>query len=238
MTPTLLPTAAGELRDHDGELAKELRGMFLADVATHEMQVLQDQGLYRHLRFRSPEHGSAFLFDIITWPGALCIEGDMGCYVFSRLQDMFKFFRADKALLERLTEQGETALSIKPGYWAEKLQSATKKECRQYEPDIFRERIRHEFDEWCESEEPADEAKAKLWEEIESEILIHADDGEFAAIRAACDFESEEHGFSLPDFFENDCTRWQHHYLWCCFSIAWGIQHYDAEKARGPHEDQ
>ena len=28
-------------------------------------------------------------FDIVTWPGYLCYSGDMGCFVFTRLPDMF-----------------------------------------------------------------------------------------------------------------------------------------------------
>jgi hypothetical protein len=32
-------------------------------------------------------------FDVVTWPGHLSISGDMGCFVFTRVDDMFTFFR-------------------------------------------------------------------------------------------------------------------------------------------------
>ena len=46
---------------------------FLKNAAAHQMEVLRDDGVNRHLRFRNPE-SSAYWFDIITWPGTLCIE--------------------------------------------------------------------------------------------------------------------------------------------------------------------
>ena len=58
---------------------------FLKDAAAHQMEVLRDDGVNRHLRFKNPE-SSAYWFEIITWPGTLCIDGDMGTFVFRRLQ--------------------------------------------------------------------------------------------------------------------------------------------------------
>ena len=45
---------------------------FLKDAADHQMEVLRDDGVNRHLRFRNPE-SNAYWFDIITWPGALLL---------------------------------------------------------------------------------------------------------------------------------------------------------------------
>ncbi len=44
--------------------------------------------------------------------GFLCYTGDMGTFVFRRLEDMFAFFRTRSA-------QAATACSINLGYWAE-----------------------------------------------------------------------------------------------------------------------
>ncbi len=68
---------------------------FLEAVAKHEMHVLHEDGLYRHIRFKKPGT-SCMHFDLITYPGYLVYSGDMGCYVFSRLPDMFELFRADR----------------------------------------------------------------------------------------------------------------------------------------------
>lgn len=70
---------------------------FLRDVAKHEMTVIRDDGVHRHIRFKQPDSGMMF-FDLITWPGFLCYCGDMGTYVFQRTQDMFGFFRKNGRL--------------------------------------------------------------------------------------------------------------------------------------------
>jgi hypothetical protein len=91
---------------------------FLNDVASHRMIVIRNDGVNRHIRFKRPQSGT-FWLDLITWPGTLCIDGDMGTYVFRRLEDMFEFFRTDRTCGEK---DGRT-LFINPGYWGEKLQS-------------------------------------------------------------------------------------------------------------------
>jgi hypothetical protein len=68
--------------------------VFLKDVEKHEMKVLLDNGLYRHLRFAATgQYSWNQWFEIITWPGKLAYSGDMGTYVFERIEDMFEFFR-------------------------------------------------------------------------------------------------------------------------------------------------
>jgi len=90
---------------------------FLKDVATHEMQLLRDDGVYRHLRFKRPGTVCMY-FDLITWPGFLCYTGDMGTFVFTRLRDMFEFFRTDREYAQR---RGDRQLFVNHGYWSEKL---------------------------------------------------------------------------------------------------------------------
>jgi hypothetical protein len=89
---------------------------FAADVRGHKLTVLHEDGLYRHLRFQKP--GTHFYwFDLITWPGCLAINGDMEGYTFSRVEDMFTFFRASS---------GWNSKTINPQYWAEKLRAASR----------------------------------------------------------------------------------------------------------------
>ena len=72
---------------------------FLKDVAEHQMTVLRDDGVNRHVQFRRP--GTICMgFELITWPGYLCYTGDMGTYVFRRLEDMFEFFRTDRYIVD------------------------------------------------------------------------------------------------------------------------------------------
>lgn len=106
---------------------------FAADVAQHQMTVLRDDGLYRHLQFvrvapspktGKPERSSFYWFELVTWPGHLAVTGDCGTYVFARIEDMFEFFRGDR---------------INPGYWAEKVQGGA--DLRKYSGDLFRQTV-------------------------------------------------------------------------------------------------
>ena len=87
---------------------------FLSDIANHQMTVIRDDVVGRHIRFRRPST-ICYGFDLITWPGHLCITGDLGTYVFQRLVDMFEFFRADPFYADRHPKQ---QLFINAGYWA------------------------------------------------------------------------------------------------------------------------
>src|ERR1700760_3629526 len=86
------------------------REAFDREITRHEMKVVRDDGLYRHLRFKRPDTGM-YYFDLITWPWHLCITGDASDgLVFSRTEDMFTFFGSSPDY------------RINPKYWAEKLQ--------------------------------------------------------------------------------------------------------------------
>ena len=61
---------------------------FLNDVRGHAMTILRDDGVHRHLRFKKPGSGT-YWFDLITWPGTLCIDGDMGTYVFRFIMENY-----------------------------------------------------------------------------------------------------------------------------------------------------
>lgn len=77
------------------------------NFSKHRLTILRDDGLYRHWRCQAP--GTyVYGFDVITWPGHLCVAGDIGAWVFSRIEDMVEFFEGDN---------GRVNLS----YWSEKL---------------------------------------------------------------------------------------------------------------------
>ena len=85
--------------------------VFLKDVENHKLEIKLDSGIYRHLRF-SAKRDNNLWFELLTWPGCLVINGDMGTWTFSRIDDI-RFFRADAP--------GE--LKINERYWAEKLRN-------------------------------------------------------------------------------------------------------------------
>lgn len=199
---------------------------FLKDIARHQMTVLRDDGVNRHVRFKRPESGS-YWFDLITWQGTLCIDGDMGTYVFKRIEDMFEFFRTDREYENRKGCQ----LAINPGYWGEKLHSISKfgEGVKEFSEQRFRDAVKEEFDAWVESDDPSDDAKAALWEELEDRVLSCASDGHIRAVDAAIAFEPDdgEAMFQMRDFWDHHLEDYTFHFIWCCYAIAWGVKTYD-----------
>lgn len=192
---------------------------FEREIANHQLTVLRDDGLYRHVRFSQPE-SSTYRFDLITWPGYLAYVGDMGDYVFSRLPDMFAFFRG-------------SALQDRPNisYWAEKVcaedrQSAVTK----FSEDHFREVVAEDFERFWESHGASDEAKAELWEEVEDTVLSALDnDGKDAAFAAARDMRHDGRDV-FSDLWDHDFTEYTHRFIWCCHAIVRAIRAYDAAR--------
>lgn len=201
---------------------------FLKDVEQHTMTMIRDDGVNRHIRFKRPD-SSTYWFDLITWPGTLCIDGDCGTYVFRRLDDMFEFFRTDRDWLR----DGAT-LGINPGYWGEKLQAtANFGGHMEFSEALFRDAVKSEFDAWIESEEPSNEMKLKIWEELEDRVLSYVCDGAHDAVRAAMDFEPDDSEvlFEMRDFYEHRLQDYTFHFIWCCYAIAWGVKTYDEATA-------
>jgi hypothetical protein len=224
-----------------------IEARFLRDTATHKMVVDYDNGASRRLVFRRENGGSPYWFEIITWPGSLCIGGDMGCYVFSRLTDMFEFFRMDKRDFHH--KEG-VRLQINRGYWAEKCVSASKRNhgITEFSIEKFKENVLQHLDDAFEGgladaqkilesddfdeDDPGNE-NAKLLKLVMDEVLCH--ESECDAMGAVCDFkyqsnDSKAAAFEFTDFFEHDNTEYTFHYLWCLYAIAFAIEQYDIAK--------
>lgn len=186
---------------------------FLRDVSGHTMTIKQDNGLYRHLHFANQGSFNQW-FEITTWPGRLCIAGDMGTFVFRRLEDMFQFFRCQPTNKE--------TLPINPGYWAQKCDSRDRDGVEKYSAEHFRAQVW----EWMKEGEWTGEAIQAAIEEV----MPVADEGEYAAISQALSFEFCGHNFQ--DFYEVEVKVYTAYYLWCCYAIVWAIQQYDKAKAQ------
>lgn len=225
-----------------GEMTEEV---FLKDVSKHAMEVLKDDGIYRHLRFaQKGEHSCSQYFNIVTWPGYLAYSGDMGCFVFSRLRDMFEFFRTDR-------RDNLGSLRINLNYWAEKLEAV---DChggssigaaKEYSETIFKDRVNEHVNEWIEEfqgeydsgeEEFAKQKNAfaaELRFAVKNEVLRYADDGENMARDVLRDFSCEIGGkkFKFVDTWEWDLREYTLRFVWCCYAIAWALKQYDEAKA-------
>jgi hypothetical protein len=189
--------------------AAKVHAQFLRDVAAHEMTAFRDDGLYRHLRFRNSKSW-AYGFDLVTWPGYLAYTGDMGCYAFARLPDMFFFFRDGRP-------SGEP-LAINPGYWGEKVEAVDRNgPVREFSEARFRLKIKEWLDEAGASRE--------VRRAVKEYVLSMAGEGEHRALTAAHEFEFD--GFRFVDFWEADCREFGSRFLWCCHALPWAIRLYD-----------
>lgn len=193
-------------------------GQFLKDVASHVMTIELDQGCHRSLQFGRPGT-SCMYFRLTTWPGHLAFSGDMGTFVFSRLHDMFEFFRQEPYQDEKV--------SVNVGYWMEKCEAQdTRGEgMREFDPDLLKEHVKeahHEHYENLRSQEARD-----CWEAIKDEVL-GCDPNLVRVYDALSEFEHE--GFSFRDAWEWHLTRPTFRMMWCLYAISWGIQQYDTAK--------
>lgn len=191
------------------ETLNNAKTRFATDTAEHQMTVLLDQGLYRHVRFARPGSSIGW-FELITTPNLLTINGDMGTFMFSRLEDMFRFFqRADG--------------SISPDYWGEKIH-ASSDPASVYSAKVFTDTIRDaaidQLDDF--DEERHGEALAAL----EEEVLSYAAAGEEEARSALDRFGHDLIEFS--DTWEYNFTDYSFRYLWNLYAIVYGIAQYQA----------
>lgn len=217
----------------------EIETHFLSDVSSHQMEVIRDDGASRHIRFKTP--GTVcYFFDLITWPGSLCITGDCGTYVFQRLTDMFEFFRTD-----RTHRRDPSKLAINLQYWTEKLVAVDGGRrggnVKEFDPDAFTKVINEYRVQWMrdakESGTLDKENRRLLWESVDDQVLFNLEDGGDRAQMAAYDFNYDPSGgsrsresWSFTDLFEHDFTEYTHSIVWNCYALAWGIEQYDLAK--------
>jgi hypothetical protein len=193
---------------------------FAADVRGHQLTVLHEDGLYRHLRFQKPGTGF-YWFDLITWPGCLAINGDMEGYTFSRVEDMFTFFRASS---------GWNSKTINPQYWAEKLRAASR--VKQYSEEKLRQLV-SETVSYHAADYPGLRTAVKR-RVLGSEDLYYEESArqvldEFVHGKPPERGERDQR-FRFADTWEWDLTTYSHQYLWCCHAIQWGVGQYDAAR--------
>lgn len=195
---------------------------FQENTANHTLNIIKDDGVHRHLSFTN-NGSSCYRFDLITWPGHLCITGDVETYVFQRVEDMFSFFK------------GSNEYGINPRYWAEKIINAGDSKWEKHSPELFEANVREWTDQW----EFEDEGlKADVLNAVETEVLSCAED-EHAAYRAAFDFDDYlDEGYGFEDFFETSSKEYSFGYLWSCFAIVRGIEMYQATATDQPTNEE
>lgn len=201
---------------------------FQKDTAEHQLTVRLDDGLHRNLRISKPQ-SSAFHYNITTWPGYLCISGDMGCFVFQGTEDMFTFFRGKPD-------------EINPGYWQEKVQAGTGyngAEAITTEPDFeaYDKRMMEYLDYFIDGLDPdVEEDAEKIAQATEAveDFKKYRENSEWDIVARINNWDaSDAGGMELEDFWEGhrSLQKFRFHYIWCCYAIVHAIALYDAVKA-------
>jgi len=200
---------------------KQVKQQFEEDTSLHELSIIRDDGVYRHLRCAQPGTW-CYGFDVVTWPGYLAIVGDAGDYLFSRLNDMFEFFGDGTKYSD----------GINPHYWAQKLQGPGM-------GSVLSEEYSHEtfeavMAEWVRQASLDDMEQEQLvypgliQEALQRERIYEYTHSETEAREIIHELQRE--GIIHQDTWEWDLRDYRRDFLWCCWGIIWAIGQYQKQR--------
>lgn len=187
------------------ELQAQTREQFLADVRNHQLKVFLNTGEHLHLQFANPATSNQW-FEILAWPGALAMSGDMGSWLFRRERDMVRFFR---------TTTGE----INPRYWHEKLEAVDRHGAQEFDADVFRADALALLDNFG-----LDEKEMATEREL-LEDHLRAYDFQAELQESLVGWRTNKVSFEAEDLPSG--LVWKHRFLWACHAIVWAIEMYD-----------
>ncbi|WP_019530627.1 hypothetical protein [Dasania marina] len=168
----------------------------------YEMEILHDDGVNRTLKFMHEKSHNGY-FMITTWPGHLAISGDMGTYVFSRINDMIDFFSGD---------------GVNPGYWAEKVMAESKfgDGVSAFEADYFITETKKYLTEYFTDAGTLDEESEEYFDQLD----MIGDEYEAIAWVRGIDLD----GLEPSDIWVRD--QYTFHYLFACYAINFACNAY------------
>lgn len=234
--------------------------MFDADYEGAQMEVRHDDGLYRQVWFGNPRT-SMHHFSLVTWPGHLTITGDVESFTFRRLPDMFEFFGGNRKRIsvsywaekciagkERIKSYDQDYVrQLVLEYFTERVKGegvpqGTGKALRWFlfedlgfEDEAGAHRLLREFEHGELYLARCQKSRCREW--TSREMRIDAD--RWAKVHEANNPGHtvgivQHPAFKFDDTWEWDLTSWDHHFLYACHAIAWGIGRYLAHKRMPP----
>lgn len=188
---------------------------FAEQTAEHELTILHDDGLYRHLRMAKPGT-SMWSWDVITWPGHLATAGDIADgFTFARVTDMLDFFGPARPGPDGVPH-------ISPDYWAEKLAHSQRGSERRYSEARFLAYVDETTRDAVNDEQMTEGERAHFL----AEARAFAYDKHTAQQWLESDFRRVDN-----DWWEADLTDFDHHYLLTCFAIVTTISAYQEARS-------
>lgn len=187
------------------------RARFLKDTQEHRMTILQNEGVYRHIRVAKP--GTINMsFNVTTFPGYLVFTGDMGSFTFSRLHDMFDFMDID---------WNRPVPTIDYSYWEEKAEAVYKhggtktydvERLRYSAVRAFRE---YEFLEGC---------RMDAWKCFREDVMEHLSGDDMRDDMERVMSWRIEGKYPFQDFYEYGSFETHNiRFRWACWAIAYTI---------------
>lgn len=198
---------------------------FQEESAGHQLTVLHDDGLYKHLRMAAPGT-RMWSWDIVTWPGHLATSGDIADgYTFSREMDMIDFFRV-ASHKEGYFSDGAPSINFR--YWAEKLQGDQRKTVKEHRHEQFLALVKETLEEALED--------GRLDQEGVDELIAEAEEVEETGHAAHEWLYQRGHIFS--DSWENDFTEYTFNFQLACYAIAASVRTYLEFKSESAEETE
>lgn len=212
MGPAPAPAAAEQTPPPNP--AAEAWAIFQENTTDHQLTILHDDGMYRHLRMSAPGT-RMWSWDIVTWPGHLATGGDVADgLTFSREEDMIGFFkpgRGDRAYYS------DGAPSIDFRYWAEKLQGDQRQTVKEYKHKDFVDYVREHLTDQL----PHDR---NLTPELIEELVAEARAEDENPQAALAWMEGYDKYFSDP--WEHDFRDYTFHFHLGCYAVNAAVQAY------------
>lgn len=201
---------------------------FFHDVRNHEMTVVSDNDVMRHVTFANPARG-AYRFALTTWPGHLAITGDCDDFVFARERDMFAFFRAPAGAHPR----GEAFFGdIAFDYWAEKAVAVSATGgVSTFSPKLFRAAFARDLEDHVQdlAPEAAQAARAAAQDAVDVAEINSEAEAVAAAVNYTCPVTYDR---PFQDFWDHRLQEPSDGFVWACHAIRWGITRYDARMSQ------
>jgi hypothetical protein len=226
MTTTAPAATSAPAPEFDREALRDYHhpdvyGSFLGNTLKHEMTIIREDGVHRHIRFAEPGTGF-WAYEIITWPGYLTIVGDFADgFVFKRTTDMLDFF-------------GQNVIPghINADYWAEKLTRGGRDQAKEYSEETFRALVTKYADELANEADFGRTDRKAFFLAIRDEVFadVYGNDLAHSAVHNFTFIDSAGEKHQFYDTYEWEFTGYSRDYLLGCHAILHAAQTFRAHK--------